>query len=686
MIGVVMLAVFALFAGLMYARVLPALLAVPSMAVALAVIAGATPADVATVLVDGAVKLAPVFAYVIFGALLSRVTMSTGIAETIISYAAEFGGDQPVVLALALAATVALLFTSLYGLGAIIMVGSIVLPIMMTVGIPRRTAATLFLLAYTLGFIFNISQWGFYTKTFGVTPGQMQPYALALAGIDLAVFIVFVIVRFRSSRGSAAWALPVDDAPAKRRVSVFALLTPILPIVGYFVLGLNPIVAFIVAALYGVIVTKPRAAVPTLVAAAIRGVEDVAPAIILFMGIGMLLAATGLPAVKAALAPVVAAVAPRNPLSYVLLFGLLSPLALYRGPLNPYGVGIGVYTVLAGLGILPPVALVAAVMAVVQVQNACDPTNTQNVWVANFTGVHVDEITRITLPFQVTVATLATVCVVLFGHALFGTSPIVMPVAAAATLTAPTPVLAPPPTPSPAPPPPGLYAPASASHTLAIVSTDAVLAPMAAHAIERQIAGGWTDYHLATVSGDPAGSDCAAKPYVAVLRVSASLYRWTYEPDQLDVGLELLDCAGWPVDQWHEQGTLAHGSQAQPDVLERLGLDALLRFRTWMYERPVQAGSLLTRGLAYDPAQGATYFYSLFKTNDGQMRAFVRPGGPAYVAGLRTNDIVSKLDGKFWWEYGTFQTQSRAYDGLAHVFEVTRGKKTLTITLGAPFP
>jgi len=47
---------------------------------------------------------------------------------------------------------------------------------------------------------------------------------------------------------------------------------------------------------------------------------------------------------------------------------------------------IGVYTVLAGLGILPAVALVAAAMAVVQVQNACDPTKTQNGCVANCTG------------------------------------------------------------------------------------------------------------------------------------------------------------------------------------------------------------------------------------------------------------------------------------------------------------
>ena len=100
---------------------------------------------------------------------------------------------------------------------------------------------------------------------------------------------------------------------------------------------------------------------------------------------------------------------------------------------------------------------------------------------------------------------------------------------------------------------------------------------------------------------------------------------------------------------------------------------------------PQLAASLFSRGLAYDAGSPPTYFYSLFKTADGQMRAFVRPGGPAYAAGLRTNDVVEKLDGKYWWEYGTFQTQQRAYDGKPHTFVVKRGESELTVALGAPF-
>ncbi|MBV8727468.1 MAG: hypothetical protein JO233_06760, partial [Candidatus Eremiobacteraeota bacterium] len=174
--------VFAAFAVLMYRRIVPALLAVPLMAVFMTLVAGIPASQLApslgSVVVDGASALSKVYVAVIFGALLGRVTLDSGIARTIVNFAAEFAGDEPAIVALILCAVVALLFVSLSGLGAIIMVGSIVLPIMMTTGVPRKIAATLFLMAFALGFIFNIVNWQFYTKYFGVSQQQMYKYAI----------------------------------------------------------------------------------------------------------------------------------------------------------------------------------------------------------------------------------------------------------------------------------------------------------------------------------------------------------------------------------------------------------------------------------------------------------------------------------------------------------------------------
>ncbi len=648
MSGIAIVLVFLLLAGLMVARKLPALLAVPLMAIAMAAIAGNTPAAIAGVIAGGAVKLAPVYATVIFGALLSRVVLATGIAETIVTYAAEFGGDRPLVLALILCAAVALLFTSVTGLGAIIMIGTIVLPVMMTVGVPRVTAATLFLLAFGLGYILNIAQWTFYRQTFGVEQAQLQSYIFVLFAIDALVLIGFALVRARTTRDYATFA--IAGAPPRKLVRPWALLTPVLPLVLYAGFRVDALVAFLIAALYGVLVTRPREIAATLSAAWIRGIEDVAPAVILMIGIGMLLVAVQTQAVQDAVAPVIGALAPRTPIAYVIAFGLLSPLALYRGPLNPYGVGIGVYTVLATLHVMPPVALVAAVMAVVQVQNVCDPTNTQNVWVANFTGVAVERITRLVLPYQVGVATLAVVAVVVFGRALLGVAPFATAIAGAAGI----PIGSPP-----------------ASNGVVAVVAGSPAAEAAAYQVAASLGRGWKPFRALRAPAVDALHDCTSTPYASFVRVSVERVGALD-----DVGLQLFDCAGWSVQQWHAQG-----GDVRADALGDLD-----RLRAWMHEHPELASNVFGHGIAFDPsAPQPTYFFTLFKTNDGIMRALVRPGGPAWVAGLRTGDIVDKVDGKFWWEYGTYQTQLRAYDGKPHTFEVTRGAQHINVALGDPY-
>lgn len=652
MTGIAIVAVFGVLAALMIARKLPALLAVPMMALAIGALAGAGWAGVGDIFSKGAVQLAPTIATLIFGALLSRVVLSTGIAETIVTLAAEYGGDRPLVLALVICAAVAILFTSVTGLGAIIMIGTIVLPVMLTVGVPRATAATLFLMAFGLGYIFNLAQWKFYGQIFGVDQSAFGTYIYALAAIEIAAIVAYAAIGARTSRDYATFA--VSPPPGKRSVHPVALVTPILPVFIYKGFAVDATVAFALAALFGVLVTRPRTIVQTLMAAWIRGVEDVAPAIVLMIGIGMLLFAAKLPAVATAVTPLIAAIAPRTPLAYVVVFGLLSPLALYRGPLNLYGVGIGVFSVLATMHVIAPVALVAAVMAVVQVQNVCDPTNTQNVWVANFTGVGVERITRLTLPYQVAVATLAVSAVVVFGAQLFASAPFALARPAGAAEIS------------------GLTAPQDAAETIAVLAADDN-ADEAAREVAHAIEHGWRGYRAVATRTDPSASDCRLKAYAAAVRVSVER-----NGAERDIGLELLDCGGWSVDQWHAQG----------NDIRRLALEVLFRMRLWMHDRPGLAANVFGRGLAYDPRDGPTYFYTLFKPSDGYMRVIARPGGPAYVAGLRTGDVIDKLDGRYWWEYGTYQTQLRAYDGKPHTFDIERGGvggPIVHVALGSPY-
>jgi hypothetical protein len=187
-----------------------------------------------------------------------------------------------------------------------------------------------------------------------------------------------------------------------RQVPLIALLTPFVPLAlffgfNYWGLKLDFIAAFIIGSLFAVLLVDWRGSIKTMTASVIKGIEDGAPAAILMMGIGMLLNALNLPVIKTSLEPLIRTLPFDSPLFYILFFGLLSPLALYRGPLNIFGIGIGLFTIMFGIGVLPAIALLAAVMCVVQVQNVCDPTNTHNVWIANFTGVRVEELTKETI-------------------------------------------------------------------------------------------------------------------------------------------------------------------------------------------------------------------------------------------------------------------------------------------------
>ena len=291
MTAIFILLIFVLFAALMMTRRMPAILAVPAMAVCIA-LAGRTPVReiLDGVVANGAARLAGQYLMVIAGAMLGRVVMQTGIAESLIKRAAEFGGDRPLVVAGTLMIAVAWLFTTLTGLGAVVMVGGLALPIMMSIGVPRKLTGVLFLLAYALGFIFNIGGWGFYQGTLNIDPQSVKRFAIVLAGIDAAAIVVFLIVASRRMRRYGAWAMAVEEeAPRRADVPLIALLVPVLPLIlhAQFKVPVTP--AFLLGAILGVVLTRPRELVRQLSSAAVKGIEDVAPAVILMIGIGMLL-------------------------------------------------------------------------------------------------------------------------------------------------------------------------------------------------------------------------------------------------------------------------------------------------------------------------------------------------------------------------------------------------------------
>jgi len=140
--------------------------------------------------------------------------------------------------------------------------------------------------------------------------------------------------------------------------------------------------------------------VNTLSRSIVDGISSVGPAVALIMGIGMLLNAVMHPNVISSLSPILIKIMPSNAVSYVLFFTVLAPLALYRGPLNIWGMGAGLLGLIVSSKALPAAAVMAALMSVGQIQGVCDPTNTQNVWVSNYLNINVQDILKKTIVYM----------------------------------------------------------------------------------------------------------------------------------------------------------------------------------------------------------------------------------------------------------------------------------------------
>ena len=144
------------------------------------------------------------------------------------------------------------------------------------------------------------------------------------------------------------------------------------------------------------ILSTPKNAVQVVTGAFVEGIQDTAGAAALMIGIGMTLKAVMAPQVAEVLQPVISVIIPQNQIMFILVFGLLSVLAIYRGPLNVWGLGSGIVALLAASG-MNPIAAMVALRLDSNVQAVCDPTNSHNVWVSDFTKVDVNEYLKKTI-------------------------------------------------------------------------------------------------------------------------------------------------------------------------------------------------------------------------------------------------------------------------------------------------
>lgn len=431
---------------LMMMKKLPTIIALPAMGFLVALVASAgrlpllglfdsstivdgaetvDPGIFSAVIGGGLTMMASAIAMVIFSSAFARMLIKQKVIEAIIKRAGEFAGDRPVLIAIVFYIVSSLVFMGVGGLGGVVLVGTIVLPIMLSTGIKPIDAAVIFLFALNTGGIINPANYAAYIPILSEFVGNSTLAYDILVQMSYIIFVivfpmpfVYLFFSFRNKKNVSFWKASADSVVDNRNINGLSLLAPVLPVVlillgsltGY---NIPAEFAMVIGMVYLILTTETRSVLQLISQSFLEGTKDVAGVIILMLGLGVLIQGFQYPTVQETIRPYIAQMVTmlQSPLSYVIGFTLLSFMALYRGPLNTFGIGGALPALFAGVG-FSPLAIVWALRATGSMQGFGDPTNSHNLWVADFVKVDVNDILKKVIWYGFIIAFLVLVVAV----------------------------------------------------------------------------------------------------------------------------------------------------------------------------------------------------------------------------------------------------------------------------------
>ena len=247
-LGVVMMLAFLIAVFVIFRGVSP-IIVLLVLAIVWPLLAGSSFWDLLTnVLQKGGVEYASTIVIIVFGAWFGQVLVQTGIAESMIRTAVELAGDRPIAVAWAVSLITALLFTSIYGVGAAISIGVIAIPIMLSLGIPPKVAAPAFTMAIGAGNYLNPVEFGIFKNFFkGIEygPPYFTFYLIGFA-VYLACGLAMSAWNLRGVQVRRASAVGVAATP-RVRVPWISYLAPAIPVVVIIAFKWPLIPAFLLA-------------------------------------------------------------------------------------------------------------------------------------------------------------------------------------------------------------------------------------------------------------------------------------------------------------------------------------------------------------------------------------------------------------------------------------------------------
>ncbi len=297
---------------------------------------------------------------VCWGAWFGRVLMETGIASTLIRKTVELGGDKPIVTLALLNVVTALIFTAMTGAGPVIAIGVIVLPILMSLGIPKAIAMFSFMESVAAGIYLNPVNFAQY-RAFFIGTDELPDFTLGWYAskwgyfalvISVVVTTVLAGVFLKKSKTSHAWAAQTRGASEQKDAPLYTLILPIVPVIlkiwlDFSVIGGFVIAGFLALFLCGKLKGTFKENCQLVNKLYYDGVVDTAPLVGFLLTLPMFnsVASYASPFFKVILGPVM----PKSELLLCILFAVLLGLGLFRGPMTLVGCGAATLGVVRGV-------------------------------------------------------------------------------------------------------------------------------------------------------------------------------------------------------------------------------------------------------------------------------------------------------------------------------------------------
>lgn len=348
---------------------------------------------------------------IFFGAFFGRVLIDTGIASTLIRKVVELGGDKPKITMILLNLVVALCFTSMTGIGPVISIAVIALPIMQALSIPSEIALFSFMGSIMSGILWNVTNFKQYQGILdGMAKGmfaepaysfsQYTKFGIIAMAVAFIVIMTVCCIALDKKKKSHAWAATTPNGAVKQDAPILSWLAVIMPVVLVSVFKIAVIPAFIISALYALIVCGLfkggyEKVCQMLAKQFTDGAVDVAPMI------GFLLTLSMFSAVAVYAGPyfraIVGGIFPTTAIGITCLLAVLIPLGFFRGPTNLVGCGTAIAVVILQVASWPVAFIYPLFSVTTIVPQHLDITQSWVAWGLGYTHVSSKDYMKYTI-------------------------------------------------------------------------------------------------------------------------------------------------------------------------------------------------------------------------------------------------------------------------------------------------